>query len=652
MRFFFATFHSDLTYRLGWALVHSLWIGAIVAVVFTFVMSALNRRSAASRYLAGCGALAIFLAFAGCTFLISTPTAQPTSPAAVASANASPKQPVAATSVTSVGSGAAGHRVSADAPKLLARVSWSIEPILPWIVLLWIVGVCAIALRQLIGLVAAERLMRLAIRAPDSVLVALAERLARKLGIKQPVRLLESALVRVPTVIGWLQPVILLPVGFATGLAPAQVECILVHELGHIRRYDYLINLLQSLVEAVLFYHPATWYISRRIRLERENCCDDLVLAFGANRYDYAESLLQLARQSTARIELARFGMSAAGKPSELRARIARVVGAQQEVSRSARSWPVGIVLGVVMLALSSLWMASSVQATDPLSPNIVPAQASISPQPTQERADAWSQPLNGLRTRLSIQSSRFAAGRPIVTKLEVRNSGNQARSFYKPIEPLNSSLIVRDEHGRNVPYMRASVGAFMHLVTVEPQKNNEGEPFDLTQWFYLRRPGTYTAAWPGQKQPFPGETDAPLPATPVVRFEIIADAAGAADGNPYGRLLPLVRADWYLWADSIEPEKLHPGSNRREATGISFNFGYRTASEKDTINSGHGHIRLWLTNEPAAEQALAESDLPPSEYLGKIARWYVYINISPQALEAWPKAKEDIAHALGTTEK
>jgi beta-lactamase regulating signal transducer with metallopeptidase domain len=92
------------------------------------------------------------------------------------------------------------------------------------------------------------------------------------------VRLLESALVRVPTVIGWLRPAILLPLGFATGLTTDQVAAVLAHELAHIRRHDYLINLLQVLVETLFFYHPAVWYISRRIRAERENCCDDMAL--------------------------------------------------------------------------------------------------------------------------------------------------------------------------------------------------------------------------------------------------------------------------------------------------------------------------------------------------------------------------------------
>ena len=111
-----------------------------------------------------------------------------------------------------------------------------------------------------------------------------AVRLSKQLHIGRPVGFLESARVEVPTVIGWLQPVVLLPASALAGMAPKQIEAILAHELAHIRRHDYLVNLLQTLVETLLFYHPAVWWLSRRIRVERENCCDDLAVSFAAIR--------------------------------------------------------------------------------------------------------------------------------------------------------------------------------------------------------------------------------------------------------------------------------------------------------------------------------------------------------------------------------
>ena len=119
-------------------------------------------------------------------------------------------------------------------------------------------------------------------------------RLTRRLHIGRAVRLLESTLVDVPTVIGWLKPVVLLPASALAGLSPHQLEAILAHELAHIRRHDYLVNLLQTLVETLLFYHPAVWWLSRRIRAERENCCDDLAVSLCGDPVAYAAALAEL----------------------------------------------------------------------------------------------------------------------------------------------------------------------------------------------------------------------------------------------------------------------------------------------------------------------------------------------------------------------
>ncbi len=106
--------------------------------------------------------------------------------------------------------------------------------------------------------------------------------------------LLESSLAEVPVVVGYLRPAILLPVGMLAGMPASQIEAILLHELAHIRRHDYLVNLFQTVVEGFLFYHPAVWWISGVIRAERENCCDDLVVAANGNAPEYAAALTAL----------------------------------------------------------------------------------------------------------------------------------------------------------------------------------------------------------------------------------------------------------------------------------------------------------------------------------------------------------------------
>jgi GWxTD domain-containing protein len=119
-------------------------------------------------------------------------------------------------------------------------------------------------------------------------------RLSAQLRVSRPVTLLESCLAEVPMVIGHFRPVILMPVGLLAGLPAAQVEAILLHELSHVRRCDYLVNLLQRAVEGLLFYHPAVWWISSTIRAEREHCCDDAAVAISGDAHQYAMALAAL----------------------------------------------------------------------------------------------------------------------------------------------------------------------------------------------------------------------------------------------------------------------------------------------------------------------------------------------------------------------
>jgi GWxTD domain-containing protein len=155
-------------------------------------------------------------------------------------------------------------------------------------------GVAIFHLRSLASWMAARRLRRTGVcLAPDHWRERL-DRLRARVRLSRPVTLLESCLAEVPVVIGYVRPAILMPVGLLAGLPVGQVEAILLHELAHIRRHDYLVNLLQASVEGFLFYHPAVWWISGLIRAERENCCDDLVVDTNGNAHEYAAALATL----------------------------------------------------------------------------------------------------------------------------------------------------------------------------------------------------------------------------------------------------------------------------------------------------------------------------------------------------------------------
>jgi beta-lactamase regulating signal transducer with metallopeptidase domain len=246
----------------------------------------------------------------------------------------------------------------------LASTSATTDPTLPWIAAMqpwvlpvWIAGVAAFATRLIWASRQVARLQREGDPAESAVIDTVA-RLARRMKIDRPVRVLMSALAGTPTVAGWLKPVILLPAATFTGLTVEQLEAVLAHELAHIRRHDYLVNLLQALVETLFFYHPAVWWISSRIRAEREFCCDDLAVEICGDSVLYARALTRLERLRTISPELV---ISSTG--GSLLHRIRRLTGQIPEQPASKLPAVVALLVGVVCLFTNVRWAHAQPQA-------------------------------------------------------------------------------------------------------------------------------------------------------------------------------------------------------------------------------------------------------------------------------------------------
>jgi beta-lactamase regulating signal transducer with metallopeptidase domain len=310
---------------LGWTLVHFIWQGTFVAILLAGVLQVLRGRSTNARYAAACAALLLMLIAPPVTMAIVMSPApdkmtyklSPVSAAQYESQPAAVETEHAIAPVQTAG-------VKASPPPWSSVWSARLSSLLPWIILLWLLGVIFFALRLFCGWLYTERLKFQGTRPPEEKWEYALRRLRRQLGVTCPVRLLESAMVKVPMAIGWLRPVILLPASAVTGLTPQQLEAIIAHELAHIRRHDYLINLLQALVETLLFYHPAVWWVSRQIRQEREHCCDDLAVTVCGDSLTYARALLEMEQLRAAGRRLA-----VAANGGLLMNRIQRLVGAQ-----------------------------------------------------------------------------------------------------------------------------------------------------------------------------------------------------------------------------------------------------------------------------------------------------------------------------------
>ncbi|WP_243295120.1 M56 family metallopeptidase [Geothrix mesophila] len=258
---------------LGWSLLHFLWQGAALGLLAWLALALLRGVSARARYGVACAALLLMAAAPVATFLFLQRQA----------ALAEPLR---------LGAEASGILIP-DAP-LPLRLKLALDSALPWLLGAWALGVVLLSARFLGGWARVQRLRQQGTTPAPAEWHLVLSRLCRELKLSRTVRMLRSAAVEVPTALGWLRPVILLPACALAGLAPQQLEAILAHELAHIRRGDFLVNLLQSLVEVALFYHPAVWWLSARIRHERELCCDDVAAALCGDPLLLARALTDL----------------------------------------------------------------------------------------------------------------------------------------------------------------------------------------------------------------------------------------------------------------------------------------------------------------------------------------------------------------------
>lgn len=340
----------------GFTLLHSLWQGAIVAVVAAVLLLVLHRHRAAVRYRVLLGSLLLVVASATTTFVQYYGTV----PAGYVNGQAA-----TATGKTTAQFGTHQTLRVLDAELAdylqagLAAGTTYAEQHLPLLVGAWLLGLLAMTLRLLAGLAYVRRLRRYRVAAVPAAWQQRLDALCTQAGLTRRVQVLASALVPSPVVVGYVKPVILLPISALTGLAPRELEMILAHEVAHVLRQDYLVNLLQTLVEVVFFYHPAVWFLSAALRTEREHCCDDLAAGLCGDARTLAQALSSLAELTYAEAHAPRLVLAAAGPAGKgaLLGRVRRLVMRPPAAPAFwASGWTAGaVLLGVVLLVGSTL---------------------------------------------------------------------------------------------------------------------------------------------------------------------------------------------------------------------------------------------------------------------------------------------------------
>jgi beta-lactamase regulating signal transducer with metallopeptidase domain/uncharacterized GH25 family protein len=337
------------------ALLHTLWQGAIIAVALGLALRRLRQPGA--RYRCALAALAAVLLAGIVTWaFLNRPVAPPAShtPPPAASAVSLPlAEHTPPGQIATV-------PISETQPAMPATPGWT-----AWLALFWLAGATLMIGRAGAQVAGAERLRRSAQPLADARLAELLAAAQRAVGLTRRVRLAVTDQLTSPAVVGVLVPTLVLPLSLTTTLAPEQIRYILLHELAHIRRGDYFANLFQLLVEALLFFNPAVWWVSRQVRLEREACCDALAIGLSGEPADYARTLVRVAETVLDPTPVAAPAFGDRREPSSLADRVQRLLvpGYRPRLRLTWRAMLASLFVGGALLTLSALGTRVAVAA-------------------------------------------------------------------------------------------------------------------------------------------------------------------------------------------------------------------------------------------------------------------------------------------------
>ena len=365
---------------LSWVLIHFLWQGALGAVLLAGTLYLLRGHAARVRYAVSLATLVGLVLLPPLTWwmLPETPVAPENAAAAV---QAMPPAPLSALEAASATGAVVSEPVAAGSTSWIAQAAeWWVQAA-PWVVSGWMLGVLVGLGRVGGGWLYTRRLRQQAAPLADRWRCRI-HALANQLDVPRPV-VRQSARVNVPLVAGWWRPVVLVPVGMLTGMPPAQVEAVMAHELAHIRRHDVLVGWLQAAAETLLFYHPAVWWVSRQVRIEREHCCDDVAASVSTSRATYARALATLEERRAPQPALA-----LAASDGALLQRIRRLVDPPSTPIAHQRA--AGVVAAVFVTgALLITAACATTQTPDGAGTAPAPddAPAALAPADTSDRA-------------------------------------------------------------------------------------------------------------------------------------------------------------------------------------------------------------------------------------------------------------------------
>jgi len=299
---------NDLTQAMAWTLVHSLWQITIIAIILSVVLRVADSASSIKKYYISVAALLSSIVIVAVTFTMcySDVTIDST---------------LMYTSIA--------EQLSLNSENVVmegAKIATLFSDYYYVLVNAWVIGTMLFLMRFLGGFIYLKKIVAQSEIGSDRLTTTL-KRINKKYRINRILSVKESKSITTPMVIGYIKPIILFPMGLVTQLSVSEIEAILAHELAHIKRHDYLLNIIQIITESVFYYHPALWYISSRIRYERENCCDDMAIKMTNSSMSYAKTLIKLQELKPTGMQTS---LALTGHKSQFAQRIQRILGTSQ----------------------------------------------------------------------------------------------------------------------------------------------------------------------------------------------------------------------------------------------------------------------------------------------------------------------------------
>ena len=366
-------FDSTLSLHLAISLLHFLWQGLLISLVVVVCDATIGRKRAHVRYAVNFSALMLMLICLLVTFglvairapralngasLAPTTTFSDTAllqsePEALSQLAIDSAEPSVATLATPPAAYETSQAANVEAA-FFESWAW----LAPYVTVIYLIGFTLMTVRFAVAFIGGDRLRRSAKVVTDPLWLDRLEKCIGQIKCSVHPTLMTCDRIATPLIVGVLKPVVLMPASLLTELASSQLENILLHELAHLRRYDNLMNLFQRVVETLLFFHPAVWYVSHRVSNERENCCDDLVLSVGAEPSGYAETLIRVVELGQHRARLAAGATLAVdgNRKTELRTRVSRVMGVDERTPFRSSRFATVTVFAVMTLLAASVW--------------------------------------------------------------------------------------------------------------------------------------------------------------------------------------------------------------------------------------------------------------------------------------------------------